>query len=142
MKAIVAAVLLVAACGDDGGSMPDARPVDALPPDAAPTEVIMESRGLELLESAELIMTAGPGDIAVITLSAPEEIGWNIHGHAGGGTQIVDEGRGIKMLDRYVFAPTAAADWYLLIRNESAGGANQSVDIKVELYGDIPWRWQ
>jgi hypothetical protein len=76
----------------------------------------------------------------VIELSAPvAALGWNIHGHANGGTQVIYE-EFDKMTVRYVFVPPAAADWYLLVRNE--GQLNIDVDIRVELYGDITWEWQ
>ncbi len=145
MRATVLALVLatVGACGDDGGqTLPDAPavPVDALPPDAAPREVIMSTQPLQPLELVEGIMTAKPTDRAVIKLTAAGKIGWNIHGHAGGSTQVVHEERGVDPPVDYVFVPPAAADWYLLVRNESQ--QNLDVTIRVELYGEMTWRWQ
>jgi hypothetical protein len=140
---LISLVLLAAGCGDDGGGtgVPDA-PVttDAMPPDAAPRQTIMEGLFLTPNELTEGIMTGGVGDIAAIRLMVPGgELDWNIHGHAGGGTQIVYEEYDKTSVD-YTFAPTAHADWYLLIRN--SGPTDMTIQVKVELYGDMQWRWQ
>jgi hypothetical protein len=136
---ILPVCLLAVGCGDDGGSdLPPA--VDALPPDAAPREVIMENLLLEPGELTEGIMTGGAGDVASIHLSAPApEIDWNIHGHANGGTQVIYEEYN-KMTMDYVFSPTQQADWYLLIRN--SGPTDMTIQIKVELHGGMLWRWE
>jgi hypothetical protein len=128
---------MLAACGGDPG---DADPtVDASPPDAMPREVITATRSLQPLELVEGTMTGGPGDVAVIELSAPTaDFGWNIHGHANGGTQVVI-GQHDQMMVRYTFAPTSMADWYLLVRNEAE--VNLEVQVRVELYGDLAWAW-
>lgn len=129
-----------AACGDDGSATPDAPLIDAQPPDAMPREVITSTQPLMPGELVEGIMNAGAGDVAVIELSGQlPHVEWNIHGHAGGGTQVVYE-EFDKMTVRYVFAPTSHADWYLLVRN--GGTISMEVDVRVELYGDTMWRWQ
>jgi hypothetical protein len=130
LAAAIASACLLVACGDDGSS---GTPADAAIPDAMPREVITSSQPLQPLEFVEGIMTGDADDLAVIELSAPvAALGWNIHGHAN---EEFD-----KMTVRYVFVPPAAADWYLLVRNE--GQLNIDVDIRVELYGDITWEWQ
>ncbi len=99
----------------------------------------MATRALQVGELVEGSMTGGPGDTAVITLSAPvAEIGWNIHGHANGSTQVVYQEHDKLTVD-YTFSPTAQAEWYLLVRNE--GVANMDVMVKVELYGAMAWAW-
>ena len=78
--------------------------------------------------------------MAVIKLMAPTpDLGWNIHGHANGSTQIAYEEHD-AMTVSYVFAPQSESDWYVLIRNE--GQINMEVNVRVELYGDFLWRWQ
>ena len=136
----LACVAALAACGDDGASLPDAQLVDALAPDAPPREIVMSTQPLVPGELVELILTGGPGDVAVIELSAPvADIGWNLHGHANGGTQVVYE-EFDKMTVNYTFVPPAAADWYLLVRNQ--GQLNLEVEVKVGIYGEMTWRWQ
>jgi hypothetical protein len=131
-----------AGCGGGGDSTPDAAPlVDAQPPDAMPRETVMEGVLLAPNEPTEGIMTGGAGDVAVIRLMVPGgELDWNIHGHANGGTQIVlskfDQPEGAE----YTFSPTAHADWYLLVRN--SGPTSTTIQVKVELYGNMQWRWQ
>jgi hypothetical protein len=138
--ALVGLVLASAACGDDGSSIADANLTDAAIPDAPPREVITSNPGLVPTELVEGIMTGGPGDLAVIKLTAAQpDLGWNIHGHANGGTQIAYEEHNQAMVE-YVFAPSSQSDWYLLVRNE--GTANLEVQIRVEIYGDMTWRWQ
>jgi 2-methylisocitrate lyase-like PEP mutase family enzyme len=44
------------------------------------------------------------------------------------------------MMVDYTFAPSAHADWYLLVRNE--GQANMEVMVRVELFGGMTWAWQ
>ncbi len=136
---LVVALSAVAACGDDGASAPDAAQIDAQPPDAMPREVITSTQPLVPGELVEGIMTGDAQDVAVITLSAPGNLGWNLHGHANNATQVVYEERGVTTV-HYVFVPPAQADWYLLVRNEST--LNLDVPIRVELYGDLTWRWQ
>ena len=127
--------LLAIGCG---GDLPAS--IDALPPDAPARETIMEGLLLEPGETTEGIMTGGAGDLASIHLTAPvAELDWNIHGHAGGGTQIISEALNQLSMD-YVFSPTKQADWYLLIRN--SGPTDMTVQLKVELYGGMQWRWQ
>lgn len=135
---ILPVFFLAAGCGDDGGSSPVS--IDAQPPDAAPRQVIMENLLLEPGELTEGIMTGGAGDLATIHMSAPAaEIDWNIHGHANGGTQVIYEEYN-KMAMDYVFSPTKQADWYLLIRN--SGPTDMTIQLKVELYGVMQWRWE
>jgi hypothetical protein len=129
---------LASGCGDDGGSVPIS--IDAQPPDAAPRETIMEDMLLAPGEITEGIMTGGAGDLAEIHLTAPmAELDWNIHGHAGGGTQVIHEEYDQMKMD-YIFAPTAHADWYLLFRN--SGPTDMTVKLKVDLHGGMQWRWQ
>jgi hypothetical protein len=142
LAALTFAALALAACGgDDTGSATDAAPIDqGTGVDAAPRQVILETVSLVPGELAEGIMTGGPSDYAVIHLEAPvAELDWNIHGHAGGATQTVFEQLNQRTVD-YVFEPTATADWYLLLRN--SGPAAMDVTVRVELYGDLQWRWQ
>jgi hypothetical protein len=140
-----ALLLAVAACGDDGGGtqLPDAAPAaDAnLSVDAAPPrQTIMETQTLVPTELVEGIMTGGPNDLALIHLEAPiSELDWNIHGHAGGGTQTVYEELN-KMTVDYAFIPGAQADWFLLLRN--SGPTTMDVKVTVKLYGNMQWRWQ
>jgi hypothetical protein len=133
----------LAACGDDGPPVaPDAYVPDADPsvPDAMPREVITATQPLVPGELVEGIMTGGPDDHAVIHLMAPvAELDWNIHGHAGGETQVVYEELNVLGAD-YVFVPSAETDWWLLIRN--SGPTNMDVEIRVELHGDMTWAWQ
>jgi predicted small lipoprotein YifL len=133
----------LAACGDDGpDATPDAYVPDADPsvPDAAPREVITATQPLLPGELVEGIMTGGADDHAVIHLTAPvAELDWNIHGHADGGTQTVYEELNVLGAD-YVFVPSAEADWWLLIRN--SGPTSMDVEVRVELHGDMTWRWQ
>lgn len=134
MSRLLLAVLALAACGDDGAVLPDASA-----PDAMPREVVTATKALQVGELVEGTMTGGTGDTAVITLSAPfPEMGWNIHGHASGGTQIIYEEHD-KMNVTYTFSPSDAAEWYLLVRNE--GQVNMEVMVKVELYGEMAWAW-
>lgn len=136
---LACAVLLLAACGDDGAGMPDANTVDAAIPDAMARETIMASKPLQVGELVEGTMTGGMGDVAVITLTAPTPtMGWNIHGHANGGTQVIYEEHE-KTQVTYTFAPATQAEWYLLVRNE--GQANMEVMVKVELFGGMVWAW-
>lgn len=99
----------------------------------------MSTRPLRILELVEGAMTGGEGDSALITLSATiAKIGWNIHGHANGGTQIIYEEHD-AMVVAYTFSPSDRAEWYLLVRNE--GQVNMDVMVKVELYGTMAWAW-
>jgi hypothetical protein len=137
-------LLLLAACGDDGGtSLPDAAPAaDAnLSVDAAPPrETINATQSLQPGELVEGIMTGGPSDLALIHLEAPvTELDWNIHGHAGGSTQTVYEELN-KMTVDYAFVPSAQTEWWLLLRN--SGPQNMDVKVTVKLYGNMQWRWQ
>jgi len=100
----------------------------------------MEGQSLQPGELVEGIMTGGPADHAVIHLEAPvAELDWNIHGHAGGSTQTVFEEYNRMTVD-YVFTPSARTDWWLLLRN--SGPTDMTVQLRVELHGDMQWRWQ
>jgi hypothetical protein len=149
--ASVAAALGFAACGGDNPSVdaapipaPDADPSapDAAKPDAGtPREVIMETTPtLVPGELVEGIMTGGPNDFAVIYLTSPTEIDWNIHGHANGGTQTLVAEFNVMTVVDHKFVPTDQADWYLLIRN--SGATAVAVDVRVELYEGMSWQWQ
>jgi hypothetical protein len=137
------ATAAIAACGDNDvghGAADASTAIDALVIDAAPRQVIMENQSLQPGELVEGIMTGGPQDVAVIHLEAPvAELDWNIHGHAGGSTQTVYEELN-KMTVDYVFVPSADTDWWLLLRN--SGPTDMTISVRVELYGDMQWRWQ
>lgn len=141
----VLALAILAACGDDGETpkQPDASVlVDADPqmPDATPREVITSRQTLMPLELVEGKMTGGPADHAGIHLSAPvAKIGWNIHGHENGGTQVVHE-EFDKMEVNFIFVPSSQTDWWLLVRNE--GQVAMDVEVRVELYGAMTWVWE
>ena len=144
MRSVALAMLLAACGGGDGGEQKiDAPPpIDADPtaPDAMPREVIMETQSLQPGELVEGIMTGGPSDHSYILLMAPTAtIGWNIHGHEGGGTQVAHEEFDV-MTAGYEFTPTSQSDWYLLVRND--GGVTMDVMVKVQLFGDMTWEWQ
>jgi hypothetical protein len=133
----------LAACGDDPATMVDAAViVDADPAiDAAPPrETLTETQPLAAGELVELILTGGPTDRALIHLEATTPtIDWNLHGHNDGGTQMVYEELG-KMVVDYNYVPASPGEWYLLIRN--GGTTNMDVQVRVDLYGAMTWRWQ
>jgi hypothetical protein len=139
-RAFFLIMLALGACGDDGGSgMPDANTIDAAIPDAMARETINSMQALQVGQLVEGTMTGGMGDVAVITLTAPTPtMGWNIHGHANGSTQIIFEEHD-KATVTYTFAPATHAEWYLLVRNE--GQANMEVTVKIELFGAMAWAW-
>lgn len=141
IRAGLALVLLVAACGDDGGiGVIDADTTVDVAPDAPPREVVMETRALQPGEFIEGIMTSGPGDAAYIALRGQlPAVSFNIHGHAGSGTQIIHE-EFDKMEVEYLFQPTAQAAWYLLVRNDA--NVAMEVEVKVGIYGDMTWEWE
>jgi hypothetical protein len=135
MLAILAAVS-VGACGGGGGTPVDAIPVD-VPADAMPREVIMENVPLVVTEIVEAKLIGGPGDYARIRLMNPTPtLDWNLHGHADGSTQIVEEELQVMTVD-YLFLPPAQAEWYLLLRNR--GQTDTTVQLVIELYGNITW---
>lgn len=138
-----ALLLVLAACGGEGATRADAQVVvdsDPNAPDAMPREIIMETQSLNPGELVEGIMTGGTADSAFIQLSAPTaNIGWNIHGHDGGGTQVVHE-EFDQMMVGYEFKPTSATDWYLLVRNDA--GVTMDIMVKVQLFGAMTWEWQ
>lgn len=149
IRAIMTAALLMAACGDDGGSgktdggshsVVDADPtVDALP-DAMPREVVHEMKPLQPGELVEGILTGGPADKALILLVAPTaKMAWNIHSHPSNQTIIAHEEFNVKNV-AYVFVPETQADWYFLIRNDDSVAMN--VDVTVQLHGAATWRWE
>ena len=139
MRIAFALTLALAACGDDGSQT---TPTDApVAPDAPPRQTVMEDKLLLVGEIAEGILAGGSGDIARIRLTAPSAtLDWNIHGHAGGSTQQIEEGFGVMTVD-YTFAPNAEADWFLLVRNQS--GAVMTIGVMIELHADMQWSgWQ
>lgn len=139
-RVLILGLLTLAACGDDGGSSAvDANPAVDAAPDAAPREVIMESRPLQPGELVEGTLTSGPGDAAHIVLHGQfPTVSFNIHGHANGGTQVVYEEFDKQDVD-YVFRPASQAKWYLLIRND--GTVAMTVDVTVEIHGNLVWAW-
>ena len=133
MRFLLPCLALVACGGDGAPAMPDASQ-DA----PAAREVIMDTKSLLVAEIAEATLTGGPGDTAVISLDASlAKLDWNIHGHAGGGSQTVKEEL-LVMTVRYTFAPTTAAAWSLLLRNRDT--ATLPVTVKIELFGNMQWR--
>jgi hypothetical protein len=144
MRAALILVLL-AACGDDGGkpNYPDAaQAADAnLAIDAAPArETITGMPPLQPGELVEGIMHGGPGDTALIHLSSPNAMmDWNIHSHATGHAVTVYEEYGKQTVD-YPFTPPGDGDWYLLIKNSSPQNVNVTVEVK--LYGAMTWVWE
>lgn len=127
----------IAACGDD----PVTPAIDAGGVDAAPREVVTADRTLGVGEIAEGILTGGPADRADLHLAAATPtIDWNIHGHAGGGTQTVAEGLAQQTVD-YGFVPAAQGEWFVLVRN--GGTAPLAVTVRLELHGAMTWSgWQ
>jgi hypothetical protein len=116
-------------CGSDPA-------IDAGPP----RETMMSTESLRATELVEGIMHGGPGDRASIHLEAQTaNLDWNIHGHAGGGTQTVHEELKQMTVD-FDYTPSAKADWWLLLRN--SGPTNMEVVVTVQLYGEMTWRWQ
>lgn len=137
------------ACGSDPAchetgchSDDDVVDVDAAPgtPDAAP-EVVAQTLTLVPGQILEGIYTAGVGDTmqVAVTAQAAATFDWNIHGHANGGTQVVDEGFAVASVD-YAFEPTAAAEWFLLLRN--SGDADITLDITLTYVGGTWSDWE
>jgi hypothetical protein len=135
------AALALAACGGDPAAAPDAA-IDADPAiDAAPArETITEVQPLAAGELVEGILHGGASDHAVIHLAGPTPtIDWNLHGHNDGGTQMLHEELAQMTID-YRYVPASTGDWYVLIRN--GGTTNMDVQVRVELFGEMTWRWQ
>ena len=86
-------------------------------------------------------MHGGTADRVVIHATAPTAtMDWNIHGHAGGGTQTVAEGLALTTLD-YEFKPSETADWFLILRNSGTGPL--TINVRLEFYGGATWDdWQ
>ncbi|MEZ4365996.1 MAG: hypothetical protein R2939_06870 [Kofleriaceae bacterium] len=139
----LALAALAPACGDEACheghchvEEPDAAPGT---PDAAPV-VVDETRTLIPTQIDEGVFTAGPGAVITITAtSSAATLDWNIHGHAGGGTQTVTEAFGVGSI-AYTFEPTAQADWFLLLRN--SGAADIDVDIRLDIVGGTFSGWE
>ncbi|MBL8627805.1 MAG: hypothetical protein JNK64_41355 [Myxococcales bacterium] len=133
----LASLLPITACGDD----PATPAIDAGGVDAAPREIVTADRTLGVGEIAEGILTGGPADRADLHLAAATPaIDWNIHGHAGGGTQTVTEGLAQLTVD-YGFVPSAQGEWFVLVRN--GGAAPLAVSVRLELHGAMTWSgWQ
>lgn len=130
---LIAPLLAVSVCGSDPPTTPDAPPLPVI--DALPDDVIMEDRLLAPGEVVETIIEGGPGDYAGLALTAPfPALSWNIHGHAGGGTQNVYEEFKVSSAT-YVFQPTSEARWYLLTRND--GQTSMTINVRLELYGFV-----
>jgi hypothetical protein len=112
---------------------------ESTPPDMpmTPREVIADTVVLQTGDLAEAMLLGGPGDIAKIEIDAPvAKLDWNIHGHANNETTLIEEELGV-MVVRYTFEPPARAAWNLLLRNRDA--AELTVQIRVELFGDMTW---
>jgi hypothetical protein len=133
MRCLLIAVLLSACSSSDPS--PDAA---MGLPDAAPRETVMETRLLAIGDLQEATLNGGSGDLAVITLTAPQAaLDWNVHGHPSGGTVTVHEEFGV-MSAQYHFLPTSKADWSMLLRNKHTD--TMSVMIKIDLYGAMAWK--
>lgn len=133
------ATVLLAACGDDGGGGGIDTPVDAPSevPDAAPRQVVMETKPILVGQIIEGKLIGGRTDSAKLTFTAPvAKLDWNVHGHANGGTQTLQEGFDVMSVS-YTLMPPAQADWFLLLRNRDS--APLSVEVKIELYGNMQW---
>ncbi|MBX3159651.1 MAG: hypothetical protein KF773_27020 [Deltaproteobacteria bacterium] len=130
----VAAIVFAVGCGKDEPAGPDAAAQVDAPP--VPRQIVTESRPLGVGELVEATLVGGPADRAVISLSAPVLLDWNLHGHAGGSTQTVKEERGVMTVE-YEFTPPSQAAWSLLLRN--AGAAPTTVQVEIELYGELRW---
>ena len=130
------AALLTAGCTDGGRTRPDDATIDA-----TPRQTVMEVKTLLAHDIVEATLTGGPGDRAVLHLIAPDaKLDWNIHGHTSAGSQNVVEGFAQRTVD-FAFQPASQAEWSLLLRNQ--GDAPFSVDVRIELFGDITWSgWQ
>lgn len=130
-----ALLVMLAACGGGGSAAPDAGI------DAAPREVVMDNVSLAVNDIQEAILVGGKGDVARLVMTASTSgLDWNIHAHPNGTTIVVHEELKVMNVD-YVFTPTDQADWYLLVRNK--GLTDMTVQIKLELYGNITWSgWQ
>ncbi|HEY4180456.1 MAG TPA: hypothetical protein VGM90_26615 [Kofleriaceae bacterium] len=145
VEVLAVALLGLAACGDDGGSRPDAGGdvVDAAPgvdviPDAPPREVIMQTVAMEVDDTIEVgTMTGGANDRALIVMTAPTPtLSFNIHSHPSGGTvEAVSELN--KQNVEYIFVPPSQATWFLLLRND--GGTAMNVELRVELHDNMQW---
>jgi hypothetical protein len=124
------AVFLLAGCNDDSGSNSDAAT-------GTPREVVDDPRTLLVGEIVEGTFHGGPSDSVKITLSVPvAKLDWNLHGHAGGGHDMVHEELAV-MQSSYTFVPTATADWNLTIRNKDS--APLPVQVHLELFGAMTW---
>ncbi len=136
---------IIAACGGDDGGVPNypdaARAADAdLTVDVAPArETIMETKTLQPGELVEGIMTGGASDSALIHMTAPMKLDWNIHSHATGHAVTVFEEYGKVTVD-YPFVPPGDGDWYLLVKN--SGNVTADIEVKVGLYGNMQWAWE
>jgi hypothetical protein len=132
--------IALAGCGTDTARSPEIADADPAIDAAPPREVMMSIEPLQATELVEGIMHGSPGDRASIHLEAPSaNLDWNIHGHAGGGTQTVHEELKQMTVD-FDYTPSATADWFLLLRN--SGPTNMEVKVTVKLYGEMTWRWQ
>ena len=109
----------------------------AVPDAAVPTgQIVTAPKTLLVGEIAEGVLAGGAGDRALITVATAPAFDWNIHGHANGSTQTVQEGFDVTSVT-YEFAPTATADWYLLLRNTQTTAL--TLDVKLELFGTMTW---
>ncbi len=133
-----AILAVLGGCGGGGASTPDAPPTA---PDAAPRQVVMETKSLLVGQLIEATMTGGPTDLATIHFSvATPDLDWNIHIHPGNESINVVEELGQSTVD-YVFQPTEQTDYFLIIRN--GGTAPIDVDVEIGLYGALGWSdWQ
>lgn len=140
-RALVLACFVVAACGDDGdghdhdhddpaGDMADAAPDTA---DATMSGVI-ESRTLTFAPGKfiEVQFRTSQGDRTLLRVTAPDLVTWNVHGHAGGGTETFDEGEE-NPVDAEFIAPSTDSFWFLI---GNATSAEFEADIEIEFFGD------
>jgi len=124
-------VALAAGCSGD----------HAAPVDATPRQVVTETKQVFAHEAIEAALVGGPGDRAIIRLTAPTAtLDWGIHGHADGQTQNVVAETARSAVD-YEFAPAQSTRWFLRLQNH--GDAPLSLEVQIELFGALAWDgWQ
>jgi hypothetical protein len=133
--------LIVCACASrrDAMDTPRSDAAPALDTDEVPRQTIAEVQTLEPGELVEGIMTGGRADRAELRVTAAMQFDWNIHSHASGHAMTVHE-EFSEVAAEYSFVPTGDGDWFLLIRN--SGNVTSDIQVRVDLFGNMQWRWQ
>jgi hypothetical protein len=126
------AFLILGACGGDDATM-DATDDAA----GGPRETVTETKTLIGSEIIEGTIEGGPTDRAMLRITANSaNLDWNIHGHAGGSSTVVE---GLQVMTvEHEFVPPADEHWSVLLRNHSAVDSLE-VTLEVDLYGDMVW---